>query len=402
MREYERALTPEDLIRRYDLENLKKDRKATQNNKQSITKTDALLREFIKTATDDMNAIKNQVDGKITTWFFDGEPTTENEPAVNWKTDEERNTHLGDLYYDKNTGYSYRWSEDSGYKWIKIIDSAANEALAIANAAKDTADSKRRVFVVTPYPPYDVGDIWFKEDKDIYRCRSSRKNGEYNSIDWCEAVDYTDDTYAKNVEAVLNQFKTTVEEDYTTKVQLETTKDSIVGAVEATTKKIETTQQNIYDELTGKLDRCETVENVTVIKQKVEEMTTSTEKVINIINDIQTNGVTQLDTKTGFTFGIDGLIIDKYGAKTGTRTDEAGTETIDKTGVAEKTLQYTGYVDSEMSKKNDTLKRYEGQTVSYAANFIFENFFASKNFRFEEEVDEQGTVWFSLFYTGGE
>lgn len=46
----------------------------------------------------------------IETYFLAGEPTLENEPAVNWTTDNLKNQHLRDVYYDNDSGKAYRWS----------------------------------------------------------------------------------------------------------------------------------------------------------------------------------------------------------------------------------------------------------------------------------------------------
>lgn len=245
-----KAVTAEDIIRRYDLEEIKRSKKAIKTLNDNLTKTNTNLENYVKEVLEDIDNLQDQVDGNIATWFFSGVPTLNNNPAVDWVTEQEKNNHLGDLYYDKDTGYAYRFTlENSEYKWIKLTDSDVTEALALANAAQDTADSKRRVFVTTPSPPYDVGDIWFKNDTDLYRCRSSRASGNFNEIDWIIATNYTDDTYAMNVEAVLNQFKQTVETNYATKVQLETTKESIIGSVESITTEIETQVVDLQDSI---------------------------------------------------------------------------------------------------------------------------------------------------------
>ena len=54
--------------------------------------------------------------------------------------------------------------------------------------AQDTADHKRRVFVVQPEPPYDIGDLWTQgETGDLMRCRVARASGSYDSSDWEKA-----------------------------------------------------------------------------------------------------------------------------------------------------------------------------------------------------------------------
>jgi len=397
-----RAITAEDLIRRYNLEGLKSDRKKISSNKEGLDKTDTILNNFINATTKNLEELQNQVDGNITTWFFNGVPTLENQPAVEWLTNEEKNNHLGDLYYDQDTGYAYRFTLTNNiYEWFKLTDSDITEALAIANSAQDTADSKRRVFVETPSPPYDVGDIWIKEDKELYRCRAKRTEGDYQEVDWIIATDYTNDDYAKNVEAVLNQFKTTVEENYTTKVQLETTKDSILGVVSSETTRVETTANNNYQDLNSKLEDKATVESVTTVTNKVEELQTSTESTIKVVEEIQINGVSQVKTETGYVFDKDGLHIDKTGAPTGSQLDEAGLEIEDKTGSQEATQFYSGYVNEEMANKTEELADYQGQTVTYSKNIIFNNYLETQNGRIENVYDDTYGPGIGFFIGGG-
>ena len=60
------------------------------------------------------------------------------------------------------------------------------------DTAETLAKSKRRVFVVQPVPPYDVGDLW--TDGDIlYYCATAKTSAEsFDSEDWALATDYID------------------------------------------------------------------------------------------------------------------------------------------------------------------------------------------------------------------
>lgn len=105
-----------------------------------------------------------------------------------------------------DAGKSWRWvkEEDGTYKWTPIADSDAVKALQEAARAQDTADAKRRVFVVTPTTPYDVGDIWTQgKGGDIMRCIESRATGNFESSDWDKASKYTDDTAANEAKERL-------------------------------------------------------------------------------------------------------------------------------------------------------------------------------------------------------
>ena len=147
------------------------------------------------------------MDGAIETWFYDGVPTLENAPAISWKTDKDKEIHLGDLYYDNKTGKAYRFAKDSNtYKWTIITDTDIAKALSDARMAQETANGKMKVFSVQPTTPYQVGDIWvnatYPSDGSTYknevlRCQTNKAAGSQFAIgDWIKASKYTDDTVA--------------------------------------------------------------------------------------------------------------------------------------------------------------------------------------------------------------
>ena len=151
--------------------------------------------------------LQNQVDGAIETWFYEGVPTLKNAPASSWTTDKDKDTHLGDLYYDNKTGKAYRFAkEGSTYKWTIITDTDIAKALSDASKAQETADGKMKVFSTQPTPPYQVGDIWvnatYPSDGSTYknevlRCQTNKAAGSLFAIgDWIKASRYTDDTVA--------------------------------------------------------------------------------------------------------------------------------------------------------------------------------------------------------------
>ena len=182
--------------------------------------------------------LQNQIDGAIETWFYDGVPTLKNAPAISWKTDNDKKTHLGDLYYDNKTGKAYRFAKDgSTYEWIIITDTELTKALKDssqalkdaanadkkANGAQATANTKRRIFGSQPVPPYDVNDMWvnatYPNDgstykNEILKCSTAKAEGEkFDIADWKLASKYTDDTKAeeakKAAEKAQEEIKTT-------------------------------------------------------------------------------------------------------------------------------------------------------------------------------------------------
>lgn len=166
--------------------------------------------------------LQNQVDGAIETWFYEGVPTLKNAPASSWTTDKDKDTHLGDLYYDNKTGKAYRFAKDGNtYKWTIITDTDIAKALADASKAQETADGKMKVFSSQPTPPYQVGDIWvnatYPSDGSTYknevlRCQTDKKAGSQFAIaDWIKASKYTDDTVANAAKKAAEEAKKAAE-----------------------------------------------------------------------------------------------------------------------------------------------------------------------------------------------
>jgi hypothetical protein len=199
-----------------------------QNHQRDDSYDDRAIRAMIA-------GLQDQIDGAIDTWFFNGTPGASVLPESDWKSKDEQSTpisynerlkHLGDLYYDNQTGYAYRYvnsgSEQSPvFSWSPISDSAVVEALAAAARAQDTADHKRRIFLSTPYPPYDAGDMWVNAvwpasgtsqgsvyNDDILKCINPVPRtgvSAFSIDDWTKASKYTDDSkFNGYINALLN------------------------------------------------------------------------------------------------------------------------------------------------------------------------------------------------------
>jgi hypothetical protein len=178
---------------------------------------DSKLADYSKTVADSLEGLQGQIDGQIESFYYEYEPSLQNIPASEWTTTEERKKHEGDLFFwkpNKDTGeggYAYRFLYDSSvskWEWVLVQDTDITKALAAAQNAQDTADGKRRTFVVTPYPPYDIGDTWNQEDGDILTCVVARAAGtSYVSTDWKKLNKYTDDTTAEEAKKAAEQAK---------------------------------------------------------------------------------------------------------------------------------------------------------------------------------------------------
>ena len=202
--------TAEDVERKYHLGKIVENQ---EYNEEEIINIQAELDNFVDvTYPSDKATLQSQIDGKVETWYYEGEPSLSNLPASNWTTDTEKDKHIGDLYYDQTTGFSYIFQKENGvYLWDDKPDSSTREALSIANNAYDTADSKRTIFTSQPIPPYSNGDLWVQgENGDIMVCQVGRTEGNFSNEDWIIASKYTDNTMAEAIVDEMGGTQTTI------------------------------------------------------------------------------------------------------------------------------------------------------------------------------------------------
>lgn len=161
------------------------------------------VKNYVDGVTKDM---QDQIDSKAEQYFYAYDPTLDNEPAKSWTTDEEKEKHVDDLFYNTETGKAYHFtkSSDGKYKWELVQDKDITDALKAASKAQDTADGKRQVFTADaskgehPDPPYDVGDLWYT-GAEVLVCKKAKAEGEtYSASDWEKKDNYTNDASVKD------------------------------------------------------------------------------------------------------------------------------------------------------------------------------------------------------------
>ena len=277
--------------------------------------------------------LQNQIDGAIETWFYDGVPTLKNAPAISWKTDEDKETHLGDLYYDNKTGKAYRFAKDgSTYEWIIITDTELTKALKDssqalkdaaaadkkANGAQATANTKRRIFGSQPVPPYDVNDMWvnatYPNDgstykNEILKCSTAKAEGEkFDIADWKLASKYTDDTKAeeaqkaaekaqeeiKTTQSNLNALGTTVTENkktFDSYVKDGYLEPSEIAAMAQDSKRLEdafAAAEKSYNEVKG-AEVLKSTKELTDLNTAFTTLSTAKTELVTYLSDISTN-----------------------------------------------------------------------------------------------------------------
>ena len=141
---------------------------------------------------------------------------------------------------------------------------------------------------------------------------------------------------------------------------------------------------NNYQDLNNKINNCATVESVVTVSQKVEQILTDNSLTLEIIKDIQFNGVSQVKTKKGYIFNDDGLLIKDSSSPVENLVNQNG---IDITNVQnDTTVLFAGYVDANNTK----YAAYKGQTLLGADHAVVNTISVGNYSRFGDYVDEDG------------
>lgn len=219
----------------------------------SISQTIEQIKFEISDVQTNIIDLQKQVDGAISTWYYEGEPTLTNIPASDWITEEDKIMHIGDLYYDKLTGYAYRFMKDESiYTWVRISDEDITKALESAQNAQETADGKRTIYYssIEPTGTFEIGDLWV--------------NGSmikvWNSSEWVSADDYAQNSY---VNELVNAINISIKEtnDIVTKNTENISKLTQTSeAIKSEVSSLQTTISNLSSDIQEQLKNYSTIE----------------------------------------------------------------------------------------------------------------------------------------------
>lgn len=196
--------------------------KSANGIKQTVAET------YVSNATyeTDLNNIQGQIDGNIQTWSGTDVPTLKNEPASTW-SDDEKATHIGDIYYDGNN-HAYRFRVDNGvYSWQILTDTDVIKALSDSADAISKANATEKK-ILTDYK------TWSDTSSEI----EQTKNGILQTVK---------DTYAESatVTDLSNNLKTNYSTTKDMNSAIKEKADEITLAVSETYSTKKTVEENL-------------------------------------------------------------------------------------------------------------------------------------------------------------
>lgn len=206
-----------------------------EQTSQSITST--VEATYATKAT--VEALENIANNAVQTWMGSGVPTLSNKPASDWTTAELKSQHSGDIYYDSDTGYSYRFGSSDGrnYSWSLIKDTDISKAVADAAKAQQTAEgvSDEVTQLKTDIPATYATKTEVKQTTDSIKSTVSEVASTANS-----AL-----SKATTVEQTANGLQTTVTEQAEKLEGAVTTISQVSQKADSLSSKIEQTNANL-------------------------------------------------------------------------------------------------------------------------------------------------------------
>lgn len=127
-----------------------------------------------------------QPDNYFEQHFYSYTPTVANTPAASWTTNTLKGNHAGDLFYYRGTNRVWQWeADDEGvYSWVELEGEKLAQAVILGADSISLGKTTNKVFCATPFPPYEVGNLWIKSDSEVSRCITARSSGSYLASHW--------------------------------------------------------------------------------------------------------------------------------------------------------------------------------------------------------------------------
>lgn len=257
--------------------------------------------------------LQNIADSAIETWTGTGEPSDTKLPTSAWTTAALKKQHSGDVYYDTDSGYSYRYGSSDGinYSWTRIKDSDITSAMDKATSALSSANTAQ-----------------------------SMANSASTAADKAQST-------ANNAQTNLNSFKDTVSSTYVTKTTFEQTSGSI-------TSKVETAQTTANSASTAATKAQQTADRISLDLSK-NYMTSS--QINSAIDNISVGGRNLL-LGTGSVNEPSKLLFRSAAMATATTVDEKNSlgEVVTKVLIT-RTSNTTGYAYLAYRLSDDIVKQ---------------------------------------------
>ena len=109
----------------------------SENKKAILKEVTTSIEAMDGKITFSVSSLEQQLKRKSGNWYGNYEPTSGNNPASAWTTDELRQEHERDLFFNTTTGYAYQYQKNDSneYGWVRVKDKDIEAAQSTAESA---------------------------------------------------------------------------------------------------------------------------------------------------------------------------------------------------------------------------------------------------------------------------
>jgi hypothetical protein len=109
----------------------------SENKKAILKEVTTSIEAMDGKITLSVSSLEQQLERKSGNWYGNYEPTSRNNPASAWTTDELRQEHERDLFFNTTTGYAYQYQKNDSneYGWVRVKDKDIEAAQSTAESA---------------------------------------------------------------------------------------------------------------------------------------------------------------------------------------------------------------------------------------------------------------------------
>ena len=109
----------------------------SENKKAILKEVTTSIEAMDGKITLSVSSMEQQLERKSGNWYGNYEPTSGNNPASAWTTDELRQEHERDLFFNTTTGYAYQYQKNDSneYGWVRVKDKDIEAAQSTAESA---------------------------------------------------------------------------------------------------------------------------------------------------------------------------------------------------------------------------------------------------------------------------
>lgn len=141
--------------------------KISDGDSAIMKEVESSIKQTTENITLSVKSLEQKLEKKSGNWYGNYEPTSSNNPAVAWNTDELKKEHERDIFYNTTTGYAYQYVKNNKdeYGWVRMKDKDIEAAQSAAEEAMSKIELTEKSILLEVSKKYTTTD----QSKQLYQ-----------------------------------------------------------------------------------------------------------------------------------------------------------------------------------------------------------------------------------------